>query len=205
MGFLRLVQDSGLGEFPTRLQLVSEGVEKRMAGYHTVAIRKISQKAKGNFAEAIQRRAHSATVGDGPYGAGRVSGQFTFGEHLTFVGKLIGNKGGPIQGLGYPDEQRADDRTEKVWRFLEEGATYRKWPRRGLWFNPGGNPRWPKPEAGRDDVLRVTPRGAPLNWGPAEISPRWYIRNAVQDVLVEYLEPRYEQILDKSMKDVFGQ
>lgn len=196
MARIDFLQDASLTEtVPTAYQLVSEGVQRRMKGVHQQAIVRINAQAKDNFANAIERPMHSATRGDGPYGRNRVSGKFTFGSNLTFIGKLIDKS--TIQGFGYPDVNRADQRTQGVWRFLEEGDTYTIWPKRALFFDGG---RRVPAERGRDDVVRPGV-GPPVKFENKVIKPRRYIADAVENVRTSYLEPAYERILDQALKD----
>lgn len=197
MAFVNFEQDVSLAVIPTSYQLVSEGVQRRMRGFHQQAIVKINADAKRRFAAAIERREHSATVGDGPLGRSRVSGNFTFGSDLTFIGRLL-PPSKTVQGFGYPDEQRADDRTEKVWRFLEEGATYTKWPSRAIFFDGGG---FYGPDPNRNQDIVVPGRGGAVKFQTKEIAPRHYIRDAVESVRTNYLEPAYERALKEAMKD----
>ncbi len=197
-------QDRSLTDIPTLYQLVAEGVAKKLPGVHRQAIVKINVLAKGNFARKIERPEHSATLGGARYGRNRVSGQFTFGKGLTFVGKQL-RQSKTVQGFGYPDEDRADQRTKGVWRFLEEGAIYpqavggRPWPSRGrAAFFDGGKFR--RAESGRDD--QVFPGvGQKVEFKTKTISARFYIKEAVENVRVSFVEPSYAKALAKAVQE----
>lgn len=204
---IKFERDRSLTDIPTLYQLVAEGVARRMPGVHRQAIVKINVLAKKNFDAKIERPAHSASLGRAKYGRNRVSGEFTFGKGLTFVGKQL-KKSKTIQGFGYPDIGRADQKTKGVWRFLEEGATYpkavggRPWPFKGraAFFVPGADKPFVKAEEGRDDQI-FPGVGQKVEFKTKKIKARFYIKEAVENVRVSFVEPSYAKILAKAIEE----
>jgi len=200
-------RDRSLTDIPTLYQLVAEGVAKKLPGVHRQAIVKINVLAKKNFAAKIERPAHSATLGHARYGRNRVSGEFRFGKGLTFVGKQL-RKSKTVQGFGYPDETRADQKTKGVWRFLEEGAIYpqavggRPWPFKGraAFFVPGADKPFIKAQSGRDDQI-FPGVGQKVEFQTKTIKARFYIKEAVESVRVSFVEPSYAKILAKALQE----
>jgi hypothetical protein len=185
---ITVTMDPSLSTIPTSLQIISEGVPRGTRHINKEVLRSMYRTAASIFEESILRPATSVTAGGQSYRAGsRATGNFTFGDNQTFQGVLIDN--GPVQGLGFPDIQTADQRTDRAWRVLEEGTDSMRMPV-GSWRDPGGN-RVPW-GAGSDDAFHP---GGSRFVEVSGIEAKRFIQGAV-DGGVEALGKAYSQLAD---------
>lgn len=198
MALVTRVEVEGLTQIPTAYQAVSEGVKRRMSGVHREAIKRMNSAAEQNFRDSIIRPDTSSTISNVRYRPRvRATGRFSFGTHSTFRGKLIDEK--TVQGFGYPDMERADQRTDFAWRALEFGLDSIKMPDY-LWKNavgvrvgsdqrsPGGDYFTPK-------------RGSAARPTSSRIKEKRFIRDAFDNTVVPYMNEAYVRILDQALRE----
>lgn len=184
---VQVFQDQSLSVVPTSFQIVAEGVTRGVRAANKQALKDLYQYSAQFFEESIERPATSVTAGGRAYRAGdRATGNFTFGDSGTFKGHLF--ESGPVQGIGFPDIERADQRTDKAWRVLEQGTESLRMPS-GFWRDAGGN-RVP-PTLGGDDEFH--PAGGRGFREVSGITAKWFIRDAIS-LVREELELEYKII-----------
>lgn len=151
---VELLMDPDLSVIPTTFQLVAEGVQSGTRRANKAVLQNMYEYAEQTFAASIERPRHSKTRGGTVYRPDtRATGRFTFGSGKTFVGTIIDN--GPVQGVAFPDTDRAEQITGGAWRALEFGVTSMQMPV-GFWRS--GGKRVPGRQGG-DDELVPTGRG----------------------------------------------
>lgn len=118
-GVLRVKLDANLKGMPTALNVEVGKIRENLNAVHAEFLLRVKNAAEENFRRDIKRPAER---GEGE-GGRRQTGNFTFGTTAggAFVGQLF--QDGNVYGFGYPDIQRADQATERVWRALEYGLS----------------------------------------------------------------------------------
>jgi hypothetical protein len=180
--------DPSLSVVPTSFQIISEGVPRGTRYINREVLSSMYRTAASIFEASIQRPSTSVTAGGQSYRAGsRATGNFTFGDGQTFQGEIIDN--GPVQGIGFPNINVADQRTNRAWRMLEEGSDSMRIPV-GTWRDPGGRTvPW---GAGSDDTFHP---GARRFMEASGIQAKLFIQGAI-DGGVEVLGRAYSQLAD---------
>lgn len=193
-----------------------EELEKSLDAYHQRSVaQKLSRRAESIFRASILRPQEQEQAS----APRRMSGRFTFGRDTgggsfasgTFVTTTFSENG--VQGFGYPDVDRADRRTNFVWRSLEwglgAGATDHEYaprgtfklPNQGYWVDPSTG-KWTKSVRGRrSDLYR--PKGAAIPSPDSGIEPKFFITQAWESVVAEI--PRdYQRIATKVADQSFS-
>jgi len=118
--FLRIRPNETLAQLPTALAQSVPKFRENLHAVHAQFIGQLDNRAESIFNASIIRRGER---GQGKGGTrDRQTGNFTFGgKSSAFVGILM-EKGSRV-GFGWPDIDRADAATNRVWRALEFGLS----------------------------------------------------------------------------------